>query len=463
MKKIKKYFTGVIFFTPLLLIIGCNKTNSADTSFINSQSEESKVVEIIPTEVVSEENTVTKVFERDINKNKNGISEISKICSEYQVELVPSETLCVPEIIAKPFICDTASAFEGAKFYMPYGPCINEDGELSFYYKENTPEIEYIYKNRKWSIDEKTDSNINLGKIIYNQNGRSLDSNFNYRYKGHWYDLKEFLPDHYDSSLIYVYDVNDGAIIQNSVTMELIGVNFANKTVSNPIPADELNNWLEYQEGKFTVEYKNEGWILYKDEIQYSLGYSYINVLAEYPEASYYGKLKTGHNIFFCKNKILISDNTGEILEEIIIPWHFYSKNSSKSLKFNLDSFSFGNYGEMYCLIGPASNNLNKNEYDYYDSELVVIKNYFEKFGLTDALSLPLFNEAMDDAKVNCFITEPTGFYFLDDVVNEENPIDPKKWYRVRLIDGTEGYFFGDSIKSLSTSYKSKYPIPNTK
>ena len=220
---------------------------------------------------------------------------------------------------------------------MPYGPCINEDGELSFYYKENTPAIEYIYKNRKWSIDEKTNSNINLGKIIYNQNGRSLDSNFNYRYKGHWYDLKEFLPDHYDSSLIYVYDVNDGAIIQNSVTMELIGVNFANKTASNPIPADELNNWLESQDGKFTAEYKNEGWILYKDEIQYSLGYSYINVLAEYPEASYYGKLKTGHNIFFSKNKILISDNTGEILEEIIIPWHFYSKNSSKSLKFNLE------------------------------------------------------------------------------------------------------------------------------
>ncbi|ULQ61177.1 SH3 domain-containing protein [Brucepastera parasyntrophica] len=83
-------------------------------------------------------------------------------------------------------------------------------------------------------------------------------------------------------------------------------------------------------------------------------------------------------------------------------------------------------------------------------AELVVVRNYLKYFGRLNDDRVRLRAEPSTNAAVVGTYPVKTGFRILEKGTREETIAgDTDVWYKVRLLDGTEGWFFGAFVHNL--------------
>lgn len=432
MKSIKT--NTIIFLTITFLLCSC--TEKKDKLIQNNQATNDQIIkEEIKEEINESINNIDTNIKQDYElvppseKNQLGVIDATTVISKISADLKETyQTLPKYELISQPIIDKKNGLiydYNPEDPVYPEGPLYDENGRLYFKMGEKA----FVYSNKAFTLLENTD---------------------NYPKE---FDCSKYLPEHFANDAYTYYKIDKGIIIEDYRHQMFIGVDLSDPKKPKSIHAEDFNNWNSFTKSGFTynstIDDGNPG--LLKNDVLWSISKAYYAAITLDSNFEFVGKMFTGHNIFYNTKSFLIVDNSGKILCEILIPWR--QKNNKKTYLCKM-SWCLGKYGEIYALIGPEKDNLDKAK----NAELVVINNFFEHFGVIDVDELVLFSEPMDDSKVINFYQENTGFFFEETTINDENPINDETWYKVRLLDGTIGYFKGVNIKSLKNVPKSPYP-----
>lgn len=90
-------------------------------------------------------------------------------------------------------------------------------------------------------------------------------------------------------------------------------------------------------------------------------------------------------------------------------------------------------------------------EYDAsIPAELVVVRNHLKYFGRLNDGGVRLRKEATTSSAIVGTYPNKTGFRILEKTEKEETiGGQTAPWFKVRLLDGTEGWFFGAFVHNL--------------
>lgn len=226
------------------------------------------------------------------------------------------------------------------------------------------------------------------------------------------------------------------------------------------IIGSELEEFLSKSPDRVNFRYENG--TLYSNKNNLLMDY--------YMEDLYACTLESGHilisqdartweeSVYFEKKYAIIS-NFGNIECFIEMPWCFDSEHYAPK---EYHTSSAGNYGEIYCLLPPpTSKTYDRNpgsgdppmEVDQIiegNVELAVTRTHLKHFGVLTDDYVHLRREATRKSESLGKYNKGTGFYIIDVGKNVENiGGDVGVWYKVRLHDKTEGYFFGAYVKNL--------------
>lgn len=169
----------------------------------------------------------------------------------------------------------------------------------------------------------------------------------------------------------------------------------------------------------------------------------------------YLGRLMSGHQVWvgggiadFIRY-LTISNSKGQIELLVEIPWG--PKLEPRQYGFNPFNYGLGPWGEIYALIAPYSDE--KSVWPPKDggtSELVVVRNYMKYFGRLNADRVRLRKESNTTSDVIGTYPIKTGFRILETGTTKETIAGQTNvWYKVRLLDGKEGWFFGAFVANL--------------
>ncbi len=197
---------------------------------------------------------------------------------------------------------------------------------------------------------------------------------------------------------------------------------------------EETRAWLPTQPGGFSIG--SDG-LLYRNGVLWSAvkprGLENYNL-------NYLGRVMSGHTIWAYGSGIA----PGELL--IVNP----QGNIEINLKIDMPSFfnyGIGPWGELYFLIAPL---------DYMDpkpggiAELVVVRNHLKYFGRLNDGGVRLRKEPNTTSDILGTYPAKTGFRILEKGAKEETiGGQTNVWYKVRLLDGKEGWFFGAFVHNL--------------
>lgn len=206
---------------------------------------------------------------------------------------------------------------------------------------------------------------------------------------------------------------------------------------------EETRAWLPTQPGGFSI---GDDGLLYRNGMLWSA--------IKKPEMAgkYIAKLMSGHNIFVSGERFFrITNSLGELEVELEMPW---ATNSDKGI-FRPYNYGIGPWGEIYCLIPPEPKFEMRKEssFPYWDggqSELVVVRNHLKYFGRLNDGGVRLRKEATTSSAIVGTYPNKTGFRILEKTEKEETiGGQTAPWYKVRLLDGTEGWFFGAFVHNL--------------
>ena len=246
------------------------------------------------------------------------------------------------------------------------------------------------------------------------------------------------------------YPVEKGVVFEwiRSKGSIFLGLEIENYKYKRTIPAEGLNKWLKGQKGNYEIRKDN---LLYRNGTRWS------------SEMKMCARLRSGHTVDYGYGggestkyfKIYRPDGTEEMTLEV--PW---SHTEAGCYPYR---WCFGNYGELYALIAPEWNQ--KPGYvaaDGKEAELVAVRNYLKYFGILNDDHIRLRKGPGTDTESLGTYPAKTGFRILEnsgvkqtiDGVNSE-------WIKVRLLDGTEGYFFGQYVQNLYDGPGTPLPWPN--
>lgn len=326
---------------------------------------------------------------------------------------------------------------------IPKGPAVTKTGKLVFYYSLHSPYI-YNFENNKWTVEKIKNEYLYTKEkyyIVSNQNG------FKNSADRHYFNLMkidfEALGQTVEKS-DHVYDVPYGIYVEryeNNLFKKAFGYDFTDIQNVQLIEQDNLNEWLKTQDDDFS--FKNNR--LYKGETAWSSDY----------KGQLIGKLKSGHNIYSENNKLYFVNSLNQLEKTLVFNWEKEDENINSACCF--DTWSLGSWGEIYCLIGPEQNTTKSPDYnENLKSELTVIRNHMKYFGLTLINNSILYSKADVASKVVKSCNKNTGFAIL----GYEETFD-KLFVKVRLLDGTTGYFDSEEIRDLYEGPLTPLPWPN--
>jgi hypothetical protein len=208
--------------------------------------------------------------------------------------------------------------------------------------------------------------------------------------------------------------------------------------------------WLPTQPGGFSI---GDDGLLYRNGMIWSA----VQVEPGYGTRHYLGKLMSGHNLWSggvdsdSPSKYIISDSRGKVELIIEIPWG-RDKATDPESSFRIYNYGIGPWGEIYALIAPSW----KDGAEYYvptpgeSAELVVVRNHLKYFGRLNDGGVRLRKEPNTTSDILGTYPNKTGFRILEKGTKEEAIGGQKNvWYKVRLLDGTEGWFFGAFVHNL--------------
>lgn len=226
------------------------------------------------------------------------------------------------------------------------------------------------------------------------------------------------------------------------------------------ITGSELEEFLS--KSPDSVNFRYENGTLYSNKNNLLMDY--------YMEDLYACTLESGHILIsqdarewegstYFEKKYAIISTFGNIECFIEMPWCLDSEHYAPK---RYHTSSAGNYGEIYCLLPPPTS----KTYDFNPGsgsppfevddviegnvELAVTRTHLKHFGVLTDDYVHLRREATRKSESLGKYNKGTGFYIIDVGEKVENiGGDVGVWYKVRLHDKTEGYFFGAYVKNL--------------
>lgn len=225
------------------------------------------------------------------------------------------------------------------------------------------------------------------------------------------------------------------------------------------ITGSELEEFLS--KSPDSVNFRYENGTLYSNKNNLLMDY--------YMEDLYACTLESGHILIsqdarkwkgsaYFEKKYAIVSTFGNIECFIEMPWCFDSEHYAPK-KYHTSSS--GNYGEIYCLLPPPTSKIYEHRHEYEppreddaiiegNVELAVTRTHLKHFGVLTDDFVHLRREATRKSESLGKYNKGTGFYIIDVGKKVENiGGDVGVWYKVRLHDKTEGYFFGAYLKNL--------------
>jgi hypothetical protein len=202
---------------------------------------------------------------------------------------------------------------------------------------------------------------------------------------------------------------------------------------------DKLKSWLPTQPGGFSI---GDDGLLYRNGVVWSA------VKDKTIAGNFVGRLASGHTLWDSDGRVFhILNSMGKIEVDIEIPWSEHENRRG----FNPQNYGIGPWGEIYFLIAPFWD-MSNNKWPQKDSssELVVVRNHLKYFGRLNDDKVRLRKGPSISTESLGTYPDKTGFRILEKGTAEETIGGRKNvWYKVRLLDGTEGWFFGAFVHNL--------------
>lgn len=253
----------------------------------------------------------------------------------------------------------------------------------------------------------------------------------------------------------YTYPAPFGALIFSDKQKAGIAVVFDIKSPKadfSVVGQSELKAWLARQSGGFTIE---------ADGYLYRNGLKYSPTRPESALGKYQGRLASGHVIWASggqegmESTFTIATPSGQIEAIMVFPW---APEDSKR-QSNPFTYGVGPWGEFYCLLAPLANRIPPWPPANSFAELVVVRNHLKFFGRLNDGGVRLRNDPTTSGEILGTYPNKTGFRILE-IGSKEETIGGQKhvWYKVRLLDGKEGWFFGAFVQNLYDGPNGKAP-----
>jgi hypothetical protein len=212
---------------------------------------------------------------------------------------------------------------------------------------------------------------------------------------------------------------------------------------------EETKKWLLTQPGGFSIGIDGH---LYRNGILWSA------IKPSGIAGLFVGRLASGHTIWDAGDTLYIVNSRQKIEAKIDIPWaHSDSPNGGYV------DHGVGPWGELYYLIPPPYIPTGEKRSDHgggfndvykFDetkpAELVVVRNHLKYFGRLNDSNVRLRKDPSTSADILGTYPAKTGFCILETGTKKETIGGQKNvWYKVRLLDGNEGWFFGSFVQNL--------------
>lgn len=352
----------------------------------------------------------------------------------------------------------------------PHGPFIDKNGVILFEF--NQPPYRTIkYQNNKFELSKVSsfDQNFTFPLSGQNLNGITLSSNFVFffTYAGNKVKtIDDFIKnpnissdDLYSSSKRY-YPISNGILIDYVGIKQgpyQIGVETNSDNTTKIIPNDKTKEWIKTLKGNYSISDDKK---VLRNNFQWT-------PQKQYGMGTYVARLKSGHTIFTKDDKstgyymrnFIIARPDGNIEFILNIPWSASSDREEGKSNY---SWAFGNWGELYAFIYPAYDSNHSWNNSKKEIELVVSRNYLKYFGILNDDRIRLRKGPGTNTESLGTYPIKTGFRILENSgVKQTIGGVTDEWIKVRLLNGTEGYFFGQYVQNLYDGPGTPLPWPN--
>ena len=323
--------------------------------------------------------------------------------------------------------------------YSPLGPLVDNKGNLLFF---DFRDGKTVFDGKSFKRIQAETENAYIDSIAFmntvSSNGIAINQAMQiYTFKNNDCQPHTIFGDDKFTSRYILFD--EAALFIEKKLQDSFLVSFENGKTER-IDYAGLPLWLEKHGYKL-----QENKIIYNQQV-------YASFDEEWFENNYlYGRLKNNYVIRLvgdtdAPSSFVITPFSGE--DKVTLELNY---SLSKNCNHPIVSWGIGNYGEIYILQG-ADLKTASNYYEpgYDNVKLFVIRNHLKFFGYLndDRIRLrkgPGTNtESLGTYPIN------TGFRILEKSgVKQTIGGVTDEWIKVRLPDGTEGYFFGQYIQNL--------------
>jgi len=344
-------------------------------------------------------------------------------------------------------------------FYSPTGPMVDQDGVLIFYpttgYDRYKSYLAYSKKKELFRIPLFTIMEGWSGATqvqFTSQNGMiQIDDLFiNPRIKGEGnavYPQKVLkLPITYESRS---YAIPSGAVMESIRPRYTYSTEVLPDRTLKVRDIAETRAWLPTQPGDFSI---GDDGLLYRNGMLWSA------ILPSEPNPAgikYIGRLLSGHTVWAGGGKsnmerfFGIANSNGQWELTLELPWAPLLE--PRKYGYNPFNYGLGPWGEIYALIAPYWDEKTPwKPKDGDTSELVVVRNHLKYFGRLNDSGVRLRKEPNTTSDIVGTYPNKTGFRILETGTTKETIAGQTNvWYKVRLLDEKEGWFFGAFVHNL--------------
>lgn len=211
---------------------------------------------------------------------------------------------------------------------------------------------------------------------------------------------------------------------------------------------EQTRAWLPTQPGGFSI---GDDGLLYRNGVLYSAVRPRELDNTDY---RYLGRLASGHILWVAGQPgmdkyFAIANSVGIVELYFELPWAQDHTATTTGAYFN---YGLGPWGELYCLLAPPAIDPTTwyKPNPAYPAELVVVRNHLKYFGRLNDSSVRMRKGPNTTSDILGTYPIKTGFRILERGTKEETIGGQKNvWYKVRLFDGKEGWFFGAFVHNL--------------
>lgn len=332
-------------------------------------------------------------------------------------------------------------------FYSPGGVFVDSTGGLYFIQNFRSKPILRFYNGVLSALPVPTnvpDTWFGPSTSGVSQNGVSGAGSFFFKFENDSYRQTDFYNSHLMKPVVANgYPTPWGAICESIDNQFLVSAEFRIGEIATVRDSKETRAWLPTQPGGFSI---GDDGFLYRNGVLWS---------AVKPRGKdnfdwrYLGRLISGHAMWCpspqeVANTFTIVNAQGNIELTVEVP---------VQSRFN---YGLGPWGELYYLFAPPMDKSLDPMNDYYrpepgvPAELVVFRNHLKYFGRLNDGDVRLRSTPNTSGEILGSYPNKTGFRILERNGKIETIAGmTSDWVKVRLLDGTEGWFFGAFVHNL--------------